>query len=136
MSGGIPGLGPMGAVLLYVDDFEGMSAFYRDTLGLEVSHTGPGAIAFRVGGCILELMARSNDPNPRETGPSSHVLSFSVADLDAARRALSDAGVEQIGDVRPTIGLEPPFHIARFADPEGNLFELIDMPPGFSPEQS
>jgi catechol 2,3-dioxygenase-like lactoylglutathione lyase family enzyme len=121
-------LGPLGACLLYVDDLDGTARFYRDVLGLRISHQSDGAIAFDAGSCILELMSAAADATERGRGPSRLVLSFRVDDLDAARARLAAAGVEQIGPVRPTIGLDPPFHIARFSDPEDNLFELIDMP--------
>jgi predicted enzyme related to lactoylglutathione lyase len=127
----------LGWVLLYVKDIERMKAFYRDQVGLEIAYEGPGVVAFDTGPCMFELMERAELDNPR-TGWDRNVvlISFRVADIEGAVETLRERGAEQASEIKYVVGVEnPQWRLAQFRDPEGNLFEVIDEPLGWNPDE-
>ena len=91
--------------------------------------------AFDTGPCSLELMARPELDNPR-TGWERNVvlISFHVDDIEATAAELRGRGVEMASEIRYVVGVEnPQWRLAQFRDPEGNLFEIVDEPPGWQP---
>jgi catechol 2,3-dioxygenase-like lactoylglutathione lyase family enzyme len=126
----------LGWVLLYVKDLDAMSAFYRDQVGLEVAYECPGVTAFDTGPCMFELFERADLDNPRSGWDRNVVLiSFRVADIEAAVETLRERGVDQASEIKFVIGVENPrWRLAQFRDPEGNLFEVIDEPLGWHPD--
>jgi len=129
-------IGALAWVLLYVKDLERMAAFYRDQVGLTVAFDAPGVVAFDTGPCSLELMERPELDNPRTDWERNVVLiSFHVDDIEAAAAQLRERGVEPASEIRYVVGVEnPQWRLAQFRDPEGNLFEIVDEPPGWQPE--
>lgn len=127
----------LGWVLLYVKDLDAMSAFYREQVGLEVAYKGPGVVAFDTGPCMFELMERADLDNPRSGWDRNLVLiSFRVADIEGAVDTLRERGVEQASEIKYVVGVENPrWRLAQFVDPEGNLFEVIDEPLGWHPDE-
>jgi len=127
----------LGWVLLYVKDLDAMRAFYRDQVGLAVAYEGPGVVAFDTGPCMFELMARPELDNPREGWERNVVLiSFRVSDIEGAVEQLRSRGVEQVSEIKYVVGVEDPqWRLAQFRDPEGNLFEVIDEPLRWHPDE-
>ena len=102
-----------------VTDLERSTAWYRDTLGLD--QTGHGQWPeFRLGeNAFLYLLDPTNVGREFE-GPHTAALALRVADVDEAKRALEERGVEFQGDVFDT-GV---CRMAQFRDPDGNALML------------
>lgn len=103
------------------EDLQGQRAFYRDVLGFRERDAGEGYVLFDVEGNILELLQRSDEPQYERRGVT---VGFRVEDIRAARQELIDRGVEAV------TGIEGPAEgqvWAYFRDPEGNLFELVQL---------
>lgn len=124
-------IGPLGWILLYVDDLDRMGRFYRDVVGLEVTDSTDGVfVRFATNACHLELMAHPHsDSSARGWDRNRFLISFPVPDLDREIRRLEEAGVPQTGPTKLIVGVEDPeWRVAQFSDPEGNLFEITDIP--------
>ncbi len=119
------------AIELLVRDLASCTAFYRDTLGLEVqeSESTPDSISFRMGNVhffLLEVSAAahmvSSEANALkiEGGPRV-LLAAGVEDVDAAYEELKAKGVTFL---RPPTDQPWGLRTAYFADPAGNLWEI------------
>jgi lactoylglutathione lyase len=119
------------AIELLVRDLASCTAFYRDTLGLEVqeSESTPDSISFRMGNVhifLLEVSAAahmvSSEANALkiEGGPRV-LLAAGVEDVDAAYEELKAKGVTFL---RPPTDQPWGLRTAYFADPEGTLWEI------------
>ena len=118
----------LGRAILFVTDFEGMLAFYRESLGLNVveGHDTEGWAELDAGGTMLALHAIPQDIAkgitlassrwPREETPIK--LVFIVADVRAERARLMSLGV-RMSDVKPWGGCDG-------VDPEGNVFQIAN----------
>lgn len=96
-------------------------AFYRDTLGLPFLFEVPGMAFFQVGGIMLLL----GPPTSAEFDHPASLIYYDVEDIDAAWRALMQAGVKPIHDpgvAHRDKGRE--LWLAPFWDSEGNPAEL------------
>lgn len=121
----------LGLLLLYVEDFPTMLAFYRDVLGLEPTDVDPGPghnpgvdwAQLAGDGGTIELFdhahfGKTRDlPLPRRNGV---VVTFHVADVDAAVARLQAAGVDVPRIHRAEWGAA-----AHFFDPEGNELQVF-----------
>ncbi len=119
------------AIELLVRDLASCTAFYRDTLGLEVqeSESTPDSISFRMGNVhffLLEVSAAAHMVSSEalelkiEGGPRV-LLAAGVEDVDAAYEELKAKGVTFL---RPPTDQPWGLRTAYFADPEGNLWEI------------
>jgi catechol 2,3-dioxygenase-like lactoylglutathione lyase family enzyme len=107
-------------VTVFVKDFEAASKFYGEVLGLERSvNYGriPGG-EFETGNLTLQVMDSSAVGIAFE--PSKHPIALHVDDVEAARRALEDQGIEFKGETIDS-GV---CHMALFEDPDGNTLML------------
>ncbi len=104
-----------------VDDFERMTAFYRETLGLQQTEAGDGWVQFELEGRMFEMIQRSALP---QYDARRYQVGFTVGDIDAAREALVAAGVTPIGEIEGGNGTANRW--AYFRDPEGNVFEITE----------
>jgi predicted enzyme related to lactoylglutathione lyase len=101
-------------------DLERAVAFYGETLGLTRSAYRPdrGFAEFETGNLTLSIIS------PERMGLEFHITrnapALHVADMEAARAALEQRGVEFAGDTFDT-GV---CHMAFFADPDGNSLML------------
>ena len=96
----------IGQIAIPVDDLERAVEFCGSTLGLRLLFRAqPGLAFFECGGVRLMLGRREGAGAPQRAGLAYYL----VADLPAARRALSERGVEF---------LDAPHLIARLADHE------------------
>jgi lactoylglutathione lyase len=117
------------ATELIVRDLATCTAFYRDTLGLEVNDSGPEFAMFKVGDLYFFLQeaagaARmmSEEPLDLQVGGGSHVLlAASVGDVDAMYTDLKAKGVHVL---RPPTDQAWGLRTAYFTDPEGNFWEI------------
>lgn len=117
------------ATELLVRDLATCAAFYRDTLGLPVVHSGPNQVIFKVGDLALFVYDASSAAHMMSEEPldvasegGSHVLlAASVDDVDALYADLEAKGVKLM---RPPADQPWGLRTAYFADPEGNFWEI------------
>ncbi len=117
------------AVELLVRDLAKCTAFYRDTLGLEVRESDPDSVSFKMGNVyffLLELtgaaaMVSEKPIDLKADGRPRSLLAAGVADVDAAYETLKARGVTFL---RPPTDQPWGLRTAFFADPEGNLWEI------------
>jgi lactoylglutathione lyase len=119
------------AIELIVRDLATCTAFYRDTLGLQVreSESTSNSVSFQIDNVYFFLLEAegaaqmvSSPPLDLSLGESPRVLlAAGVEDVDAAYQMLSAKGVRFLR--APT---DQPWGLrtAYFADPEGNLWEI------------
>jgi lactoylglutathione lyase len=119
------------AIELFVRDLATCTAFYRDTLGLEVreSESTPDSVSFQMENVYFFLLEVSGAARM----VSSEALELSI---EGGPRVLLAAGVEDVDTAYETLKargvtfLRPPtdqpwgLRTAYFADPEGNLWEI------------
>jgi len=106
-------------VILYVRDMARQVAFYRDTIGLEITYPAGLAdygfenwVTFASGGCSLALHSGGQE----RLGADTPMLVFGVDDIHSACQELQARGV-QIGEV---FSAAPGVWVAHAFDPEGN----------------
>lgn len=115
-----------------VDDLDKAMAFYRDTLGLNVTETKEGLDIKLAGGQALFLY-----PKPDHQPATFTVLNFKVNDIDSAVIALKGKGIElERYDVGPMQADEKGIYrgkeggngpdIAWFKDPAGNILSVVE----------
>ena len=121
-------IGSIEHIAIAAKDTAGLAGWYRATLGFEVVvDGGPGGIWFigpPGGGATIELIPASDAPRAeraRNDAGWSH-LAFTVADFEAARRALAEKGVTFQGEPRQ---LDDGGWIGFFPDGEGNVLQLV-----------
>jgi catechol 2,3-dioxygenase-like lactoylglutathione lyase family enzyme len=117
-------------VLIRVNDFPRMLAFYRDVLGFAPVEEQPDAaiyqpgvnwVALETGGMRLELFARRT-PQPRTmASPPPVVPALRVTRLEEAVVRLKAAGVQFVREGSQAWG-----SYADFLDPEGNELNLYE----------
>jgi catechol 2,3-dioxygenase-like lactoylglutathione lyase family enzyme len=115
-----------------VDDLEKALAFYRDTLGLNVTQTKEGLDVRLAGGAGLFLYSKQDHQPATFT-----VLNFKVEDIDTAVDGLKGKGIElERYDLGPMQADEKGIYrgkesgngpdIAWFKDPAGNILSVIE----------
>jgi uncharacterized glyoxalase superfamily protein PhnB len=120
----------IGAILLFVHDLDGCTAYYRDTLQLPYLGSEDNLAAFKLeDGKMVVLLSRAGaEEILREgvralssAGGPRGLVSLSVADVDATYMELNARGVTFV--LPPT---DQPWGIrmAHFVDPEGNIWEI------------
>jgi lactoylglutathione lyase len=119
------------AIELIVRDLATCTAFYRDTLGLQVreSESTSNSVSFQIDNVYFFLLEAegaaqmvSSQPLDLALGESPRVLlAAGVEDVDAAYQMLSAKGVRFL---RPPTDQPWGLRTAYFADPEGNLWEI------------
>ncbi len=106
-------------IILYVRDMPRQVAFYRDTIGLEISYPAGLAeysaenwVTFASGTCSLALHSGGQE----RLGADTPMLVFGVDDIHSAWQELRARGI-QIGEV---FSAAPGVWVAHAFDPEGN----------------
>ncbi len=122
------------ATELLVTDLTKCTAFYRDTLGLQVreSESTPDSVSFQIDNLYFWLLdvsaaARVVSEEPLDLkieGRPRVLLAARVEDVDAAYEELKGKGVTFL---RPPTDQPWGFRTAYFADPEGNLWEINQL---------
>jgi catechol 2,3-dioxygenase-like lactoylglutathione lyase family enzyme len=118
------------AVVLFVQDLDGCTAFYRDTFQLPYQGSDAASATFLLQeemylillspSGAADLLGTEGHTLPSVGGPRG-LLAASVADVDAAYKNLTAKGVTF---VRPPTNQPWGLRTAHFADPEGNLWEI------------
>jgi methylmalonyl-CoA/ethylmalonyl-CoA epimerase len=114
------GLSEVGQIAVTVEDVERATAFYRDVMGVPFLFDAPGLAFFDLGGTRLMLS------RPEGVAPSSSLLYFRAADIQATYETLVSHGVDFIEApqvVHRTDNYE--LSIASFYDSEGNVMALM-----------
>jgi predicted enzyme related to lactoylglutathione lyase len=122
-------LGPVwpAGVLVFTspDRFEEMARFYRDVLGLPVRSDRPGFINFAFDDQRLTVAIHSEVAGSSRD-PDRLLINFSTDDVASAVAHLTDAGVDI---VRYAEREKWGGWVATFRDPDGNLLQLLELPP-------
>ncbi|MBW7906446.1 MAG: VOC family protein [Phycisphaerae bacterium] len=124
----------IGDIHIYVTDFELALRFWADGLGLEVAEreisraSGWARLDFSDGGSIRLLGPVDPwEPGARPPLGTRPTIRFDLTTTDfdlALSRALEHGGSRE-GEVETYNGLR----VVTIADPDGNTFELIELPP-------
>jgi glyoxylase I family protein len=121
-------IGSVEHVAIAATDTAGLAGWYVDNLGFEVvTDGGPRGIWFigpPGGGATIEIIPASEAPRAeraRNDAGWSH-LAFTVADFEAARRALAQKGIAFQGEPRQ---LDDGGWIGFFPDGEGNVLQIV-----------
>jgi uncharacterized glyoxalase superfamily protein PhnB len=115
-------------VLLWTERsrFEAMARFYRDRLGLSPRTSKPDFINFDWGGVRLSVSVHDGIHGPSRD-PLRVMVNLSVDDVDAVHARLAAAGV---AFSRPPEREDWGGRVATFADPDGNVIQLFQLPAG------
>lgn len=121
-------IGAINGVLVWTsaERYEAMARFYRDTLGLAVRTDRPEHLAFEwPGGMRLTLGVHAQVSGPA-ADPHRLMMNLAVSDIHAVTDRLSQLGI--------SFEREPSQErwggwIATFADPDGNLVQLLQPSP-------
>lgn len=116
-------LGPIGQLAHTVKDIRRATAFYRDRLGLAHLFSAGNLAFFDCDGVRLML----STPEAPEFDHPGSPLYFTIPDVEAAFRALSERGVEF--EDRPHMVGSTGSHdiwLAFFRDGEGNLLAVME----------
>lgn len=124
-------------IVMPVSDLARSLAFYHGLLGLpklfERAYTDPRTgRTQQVAGCLVGgtvVLEMGADPErPRKIdGAASPILALSVADIEAAHRALLAAGV---APVMPPTEMAPGIFMIFLRDPDGRTIELAQFSEG------
>jgi predicted enzyme related to lactoylglutathione lyase len=116
--------------IVFVTDVACSSAFYRDVLGLPVSHHFGTMVQFEHGFAIHDgpnLLGKTyKKPGAFPSEPQGHDnidIYFETDDLEAAFRAVAESGAEVI---HPIETQEWGQRVFRFHDPDGHIVEIGD----------
>jgi catechol 2,3-dioxygenase-like lactoylglutathione lyase family enzyme len=102
-----------------VNDLERSTAWYRDTLGLELVGEG-GWPEFQLGENVSLYLIDPSNIGREFAGPHSAYIALRVADVAETRIELEGRGIEFDGEIFDT-GV---CHMAFFRDPDGNALML------------
>jgi catechol 2,3-dioxygenase-like lactoylglutathione lyase family enzyme len=124
-------------VVMSVSDLDRSVAFYHGLLGLpkvfERSYTDPRSgrtqqvVGCLVGGTVVLEMGADPERPRKIDGSSSPILALTVADIEAAHRALLAAGV---APRMPPTEMAPGVYMIFLRDPDGRTIELAQFSGG------
>lgn len=123
----------IGDVHIYVSDFTMALRFWADGLQLEIAekeisrHSGYARLNFPDGGPSVRLLGPvepwgPETPPPSDTRPSIR-FDITTSDFDATLVRLIEHGGRQIDEIETYNGLRA----VTLADPDGNVFELLEL---------
>jgi predicted enzyme related to lactoylglutathione lyase len=113
----------IGGLFVRADDPDGLLAWYRDALGIDMA--AYGVWTQEPGSTVVAAFPADTDYFGQRS--QSLMLNFRVADLDAMLAQLAQNGSHGIGEIQEIDG------VGRFAwidDPAGNRLELWQAPDG------
>ena len=117
--------------VMFVGDIARATAFYRDRLGQEILFDHGPCVAFKSGfslwqsAAVAEVVFGGADSGPELAGHGFE-LYFEHADIEAAARAVGEAGAEF---VHPLVEQPWKQRCFRFRDPDGHLVEVAEPMP-------
>jgi catechol 2,3-dioxygenase-like lactoylglutathione lyase family enzyme len=103
-----------------VTDMERSIHFYGETLGLQRVSETEGWPEFQLGENVSLYLVDPTNIGRAFEGPHTSSIALRVPDVEAAKRALEEKGVEFAGETFDT-GV---CHMAIFHDPDGNTLML------------
>lgn len=109
---------------IIVSDIQKARKFFKDLGMKELSFDEQfkwAEFQGKEGGALVGV-AEKSDHDPEPAGGNA-VITFSVDNMDKAKKELSSKGVKMLGDV-----LEVPGHVKMqtFADSDGNKFQIVE----------
>lgn len=112
-------------VIFVSSDVEALAAFYRDALGLTFEREDHGGLDIHYGVDIGEVHFGIHPPtNFGERGTSRATpIAFAVSSLDEHLPKAKELGAEVVIEPHDE-GFGP---VVTLADPQGNLFELVEL---------
>jgi catechol 2,3-dioxygenase-like lactoylglutathione lyase family enzyme len=120
--------GPISAVTLFAEDFEGTKTFYREVFELEGVYEDEVSCVFTFGAQMINILDASEAPSliapATPGGPDSKPrfqFTLDVDDVDAMCTELVGRGVALING---PMDREWGIRTALFADPTGTLWEI------------
>ncbi len=118
-------------VVIYVDDYDVVRAFYRESLGLDPEfnwdiYPGEYGICMRLGGGLLEVR-KNTTAQPAPAGLGAGVFSVGSANLSACRAALAKVSGAAPGPLAASAQGLPCFALQ---DPTGNRMEVTGTDAG------
>ena len=108
--------------ILYVDDMDRATAFYRDVIGLPLAYATRGWTQFDTNGAALVLHPKLPPQKGAPRGANLAHIAFRVDDLDAEYQRLNE---KQVPFHAPPATASFGKH-ATLMDPEGNEIDLIE----------
>ncbi len=108
--------------ILYVDDIERETKFYRDILGLPLAFSAPGWVQFDTQGAALVLHPKTAAQKEVQCNGSFTHVSFRVDDLQSEYGRLVERHVDFLA---PPAAADFGKH-ATLVDPEGNAIDLVE----------
>jgi catechol 2,3-dioxygenase-like lactoylglutathione lyase family enzyme len=116
----------MHAIVLYVSDLTKAKAFYIEHLGFEFCETMGSGIVMKGGGVLIFI---EGGYTKRETVPAMEAdvsVCFNVK--GGVREAFEKLQKANVTIAAKYQEVEPGFAFFRFADPDGNVFEISGEP--------
>lgn len=119
-----------------VPDLDAAIAFYRDTLGMEVTHLetnteqGVREAMLRAGDDFVQLLAPLDDSSPiarflARSGPGLQQLAYRVRDVEAASATLLERGIRSLYDAPRSGTAGSRINFLHPRDTGGVLVELV-----------
>lgn len=109
-------MGRLSVVVLCTSEIARQQEYYEQSLGLTAAVSSPGWVQYATRDAALALRALP-------AGGTPHLeLGFDVKSLDDRLAALAAHGVEPMAPIEQT----PEYRLARIADPDGNVLQLIE----------
>ncbi len=109
--------------ILYVEDLERATKFYRDTLGLTLAYATRGWVQFDTNGAALVLHPKLD--HQQQGGAQFTHVAFRVDDLNAEYKLLNEKNVKfHAPPATASFGKH-----ATLVDPEGNEIDLLEWAP-------
>src|SRR5277367_2912065 len=105
-------------IVMFTNQMEAMTAFYRDVIGLELKANEKGWKDFDAGGINLALHNGTS-----EVGRRPPKMVFHSTDVAATREELMKRGAK-MGKVKSGAGLD----LCEGTDPDGNPFQISNRP--------
>ncbi|MCH7523057.1 MAG: VOC family protein [Chloroflexi bacterium] len=114
-------LAELHSVLIWTDDVSRLLPFYRDILGLKPQMESEEFAVYMLNGPGL-VIGKHSEVQGKSRDPNRVMVNFRVKDCQGEYERLSKQGVEFIRT--PT---KDAIHIiATFADPDGNVLQLLE----------
>jgi predicted enzyme related to lactoylglutathione lyase len=111
-------------VIIWTDNLDRLSSFYRDTLGLTPHSVRPDFVAFSFGDVRLSLGLHSEVAG-ESRDPYRVMVNLGVNDIQLVADRLLQEGVEFLRKPeRESWG----GWVATFRDPDGNVLQLLQQP--------
>ena len=121
------GIQDIAGVILWTDQWEEMVSFYRDSLGLSPHSLHRDFAAFELRPGMRLSIGRHSQVHGQARDPHRIMVNLAVGDIHRIHRELADKGVQFI---RPPEREAWGGWVATFRDPDGNILQLLQQPPG------